>query len=64
MSHYRLVSEVLDCAGKVGGFAADPDHPGGDGFHKVGAGEGASGVGCSVVVELAEVLARPPRRVA
>ena len=61
---HRQVPQILDGARDVGGLPLDAD----DGFartlHEVRSGEGASGVGRHVVVELSQVVAGPPGGVA
>ena len=57
---YRQIAQIFDGAGNIWCFPLDADDSFSRPLHEVGPREGPGGVGRHVVVELAQVVARPP----
>ena len=57
---HRQIAQIFDGAGDIGCFPLDADDSFARSLHEVGPREGPGGVGSDVVVELAQVVARPP----
>ena len=57
---YRQIAQIFDGAGDIRCFPPDADDSFARSLHEVRTREGPGGIGSDVIVELAQVIARPP----